>query len=275
MLHNGLHYRVGKVLRINQSENIFQIYCERQSEGQWDVKARRVFIGAGPLGTAEILLNSGFVNNSVKLKDSRWFLFPVLWSGKRFSEMNTIAAAQAFVEVYGATPADDVHFQIYDGSGPTFDHILTHRLKKIPAISMVWNFVKGRLIFVQGMLHSQVSGTIEVAHAELGVRVQGHDGAKSRWASAKAFLIFLRTFGPLGFLPLPVIKFPPLGLGQHVGASFPMKANPGPHETDLHGQWPRVPNLYIIDASSLPDIPPHTITFSIMTNAYRIANHAQ
>ena len=276
MVQNGLEYRVGKVLKVAKYDSIFNIGCVKENGEESNIKAQRAFIGAGPLGTANILLKSGFIKNySVELKDSRYFLFLILWTGARFSAMNTITAAQAFVELYGATPVDDVHLQIYDPSGPTLYRTLAHRLKKMPAKSILLNFVRGRLLLVQGLLHSQVSGTVEVTQTGLGMNVQGHDVVRSRWAIAKAFLTFLRTFGPLGFVPLPAIKFPPLGLGQHAGASFPMKTNPEPYETDLHGQWPGAPNLYIIDASSLPDIPPHTITLSIMTNAYRIANYAQ
>ena len=272
---NGLFYRVVKVMRVSRIENRFRLDCVNEDEDEW-VDARRVFTGAGPLGTAELLLRSNFIKGgSIELKDSRYFLFPVLRVGGRLPAASTIAAASVFVEMYGATPAGDVHLQVYDACGPTFDYLLTNRAKKMPGGSILMDLVRGRLLLIQGLLHSQMSGTIEVTHTSGGLRVRGHEAARSLWPIARAFLTFLRTFAPLGFVPLPVIEFAPLGLGQHVGAAFPMKANPGPLETDLYGQWPDAPGLYIIDASSLPDIPPHTITLSIMTNAYRIATHAK
>ena len=50
---------------------------------------------------------------------------------------------------------------------------------------------------------------------------------------------------------------------------YSMKKEPGYLETFQNGKLNGTKNIYIIDSSNFTTIPPNTITFSLMANAYR------
>jgi choline dehydrogenase-like flavoprotein len=98
---------------------------------------------------------------------------------------------------------------------------------------------------------------------------------KNRRVWRKLFEIMGRMLGSMGALrALPLVPFLKIshgGMGAHIGASFPMKKNPGPLETDMLGRLPRYKAVHIVDASVFSDIPPSTVTMTTMANAFRIA----
>jgi choline dehydrogenase-like flavoprotein len=53
-----------------------------------------------------------------------------------------------------------------------------------------------------------------------------------------------------------------------------MRRHPGPFESDVLGVPSGFTRVHAVDASILPDIPPTTITLTIMANAHRIATRA-
>ena len=79
----------------------------------------------------------------------------------------------------------------------------------------------------------------------------------------------------LGIIPIrPLLKIGVFGEGYHVGSVFPMSQNPQKHSSDNLGRINGFKNLHMIDASILPSIPSTTITFTVMANAYRIAEES-
>ena len=73
-----------------------------------------------------------------------------------------------------------------------------------------------------------------------------------------------------GFFPLPFYKDDNLpGSSMHSGAFFPMGKT-----SDLLGRPDGFKRLHIVDASILPDIPSGSFTFTVMANAYRIAEES-
>ena len=51
-----------------------------------------------------------------------------------------------------------------------------------------------------------------------------------------------------------------------------MSKSPREWQTNTMGQLKGMPAVHIVDASVLPDLPAHSITFIIMANAYRIGS---
>jgi len=79
----------------------------------------------------------------------------------------------------------------------------------------------------------------------------------------------------LGVRPLGPLLQPTLpGRGFHSGGSFPMRAAPGPGETDVLGRPFGRNRTHIVDSSVFPTISATTITLPVMANAWRIGHNA-
>ena len=77
----------------------------------------------------------------------------------------------------------------------------------------------------------------------------------------------------LGMTPVPaMMHLSKLTKSFHYGASFPMKKNPCPLETDLLGRPVGLQRVHLIDSSIFPTIPAGSITPTMMANTYRIAS---
>ena len=64
------------------------------------------------------------------------------------------------------------------------------------------------------------------------------------------------------------------GASYHYGSSFPMKNSSDlfKDHTNLNGELNNNENIYLLDASILPDMPGHPTTFNVCINAARIIN---
>jgi hypothetical protein len=60
------------------------------------------------------------------------------------------------------------------------------------------------------------------------------------------------------------------GDGNHAGAVFPMRDNPGELETDRLGRLTTLKRTHIVDSSVFSTVPAASPTYTIMANAYRI-----
>jgi len=241
--------------------------------------AERLFLGAGVLNSAEIMLRStGRYEAPVEILDSQYFLFPLV---QFFASANVAAEplhtlAQAYVEILDATVSPyTVHLQIYSYNDLLRD--LLHR--KLGALKAIFpeNALLGRFLLAQGYLHSAHSGRIEAHLARAGDRLvlRGRAAADAPTRIRRVLGKFAKTTFSLHAAPLaPLLQITEPGRGFHIGGSFPMAAQPAPGQTDRLGRpfgWTRA---HVIDASLLPSIPATTITQTVMANAFRIGCEA-
>jgi choline dehydrogenase-like flavoprotein len=247
-------------------------------------RARRVFVGAGVLPTAKIVLNSlKAFDTPVRLLDSQYFIYPLL----RFSATPGIESermhttSQAFLEVDDPRVSPHmVHLQVYGYS--TFLHQeLNRTFLKWPLRSAAFRrgFL-GRLMIAQGFVHSNESGSIELTlkkdpndNTFLHVRIC------DRWRGLATILrvgikLLIQSFRTKTIPLIPGLQLPNPGSGYHSGGTFPMKTDPGPLDTDTLGRLPSTDRVHLVDASVLPSVPATSITFTVMANAHRIASLA-
>ena len=247
-------------------------------------RAARVFIGAGVLPTAKIVLNSlQLFDRPVQLLDSQYFIYPLLRFGMtddvETERMHT--ASQVFLEIDDPGVSEHlVHLQIY-GYSPFLHHELKRTFLGWPMrFSSFRRHFLGRLLIAQGFLHSKESGSVGLTlkraadgKAFLDARIQ-----KSRRAFATSLRVgwkLLKQSLKIRAVPLlPGLQFPNPGSGYHSGGTFPMRARPQALETDPLGRLPGIARVHLVDASVLTSIPGTSITFSIMANAHRIATLA-
>jgi len=82
-----------------------------------------------------------------------------------------------------------------------------------------------------------------------------------------------RLRGPLGFRPLAsLLKPTPFGFHGHLAGTLPMRAAPGPLETDASGRLAGTARVFVVDTAGFPTLPAQNLTFTAMANALRVAD---
>jgi choline dehydrogenase-like flavoprotein len=186
--------------------------------------------------------------------------------------------AQIFLEMSACIPGGHpAHLQIYTYND-LYQRVMEKRLGSLARISgRLSDSFLGRLMVVQGYLHSKDSSAISIRldrHAvgdELVLEATINPQAKThvRGISRKLFKCskYLHTI-PL----LPFLQIGKPGEGAHVGGTFPMRHTPRELETDILGRLTGMRKIHIVDASVFPSVPSTTITLSVMANAHRIGS---
>jgi len=240
------------------------------------VAASRVFVACGTISSTRLMLESmGRRQLTRRLRDSLYFTIPMVTSRAApvsvATQGNTLA--QLFVEFEDARILrHTAHLQIY-GYNDIMRSALTKRLPLDPdSIERRLRAVLGRLVFIQGFLHSADSPGLTVTCEAGRVRVVGDDIAAGA-ARVKRLVRRLAACGRhLGMMPVPgLLHVEPPGKSNHLGGSLPMRSDPGELETDTLGRIPKWTRVHVVDASVFPSFPATTVTISIMANAHRIA----
>lgn len=246
--------------------------------------ANRVFVGAGVLPTAWLTLQSlGAFDEPVQMLDSQYFIYPFFRARRTpgVQEEALHSLVQAFVEIDDPTVSRHlVHLEIFSYSDFLKRALFATPLRYFLRFPWVAEQMLGRLLVVQGFLHSRDSGSLRLvlrqnAAGQSRLHVDAQPSARAWWASIKAGLKLAVNAFSLGGMPVvPALQFAEPGRSYHSGGTFPMRAHPGRFETDTLGQPTGLPRVHLLDASVFPSIPATTITLTVMANAHRIATQA-
>jgi len=270
------------VIGFEEGQGGVDVYGGVLGGGSFRMSADRVFLGAGVLPTAAIVLRSlGRYDQPVKLRDSQYFVLPLLsFRGVPGVERERMhASAQAFVEIdEPKISAGLVHLQIYGYSEVVARELMRTLLRWPLKFRRFRNLFLGRLLVAQAFLHSDESGAIDLVLKRLSEDSDEivasvspvHRGKK---VASKVGWKLVKESIPMGMVPfVPAMRFAVPGRGYHSGGSFPMAINPGPGETDRMGRLVGMRRVHLIDSSIFPTIPATSITLSVMANAHRIAS---
>jgi len=247
-------------------------------------QATRVYLAAGVLSTAKILLSS-FENNNVSLsiKSSQYFLFPGLITGKlgKNKSSDNHAMSQLFIKIYGSfLKKNPAHLQMYTKSDFLFESFKS-KVNFLP--SFIINYFKkylDRVVIFQGYLHSHETSSrylhysvdLETKKNKLRISNSKYDRSTKKIVR-KILLQLYKNKSKIGFLTLPFLySIGNFGYGFHVGSSFPMSKNPQGSQSDIYGRPYGLKKIHIVDASIFPSIPASTITYTVMANSYRIGD---
>lgn len=242
--------------------------------------AARVYLAAGVIPSTRILLQSlGAYQRPVTIKDSQYFLVPLMMlrstPGVREESLHTLS--QLFVEVLDpAISPFTVHLQVYSYNDLIGD-VMRRRFGVLGrALAPLLRDFEGRLLVVQGYLHSTHSSSIraELVEGAEGDRLELHAviNADARRVIGRVLRKLMRHGRRLGAVPLwPLLQIGEPGRGFHAGGSFPMRTTPGPLECDVLGRPAGWGRIHVVDATVFPTIAATTITFTAMANAHRIA----
>ena len=257
------------------SEKVFIEGFHRETRAPLAFEAGRVYLAAGVIPTAQILLRSqNAYDQPLTLRDSQYFLFPLVLA-RRTRDVQAEALytlSQLFIELQNfKISRRSVHLQIY-----TYSDIIGHAVRKsLGPLKLFTRQLEERMIVVQGYLHSDESSTIEMKLKRDGekdfLQLEAKLNPETRRTVKKVLRELLLQTRRLGGLVVPpMLQLAEPGRGYHSGGSVPMRENPRPFESDRLGRphgWSRI---HAVDASVLPSVPATTITFSIMANAHRI-----
>lgn len=237
------------------------------------IEGDRLYLAAGVLSTAQLVIASRGGGDVLRLRDSRQFFMPFL-HGFSVSEdpakAERHALAELFVEIL--TPgARSTHAQLYTYND-MFRADLQRNYGRLPFSGAWLGAVARRLIVAQTFLHSDLAPPILISMAGREMRYELDPSPPDRDAAAAAQSTLARALRRLGLFAIaPAARHSGPGASFHAGASLPMKAQPSRLETDIWGRLGGEGRVHIVDASSLPAIPATTITYSAMANASRIA----
>lgn len=236
--------------------------------------ARKVFLAAGALNTARIVLRSSEdFQTRLPILDNPMsciLLFDLAGLGKA-PDLGEGSLAQLNL-IYDDPPTGR-RFQgsLYGTNGPlrsdtlfqsplaASSHLACARVLS-QAMALLMLFYPDRPSESR-RLSLQPSGALEVAYEP-----EPRGEVEARLIAA---LRGARLFGSRGWC-----QYPPPGTSLHFAGSLPMKAKPGRYETDANGRLFGTNRVYISDAACFPTLPSKNHTLTIMANAMRIATRA-
>lgn len=274
----GFKYLPGVLAeRVEEADSEVRVLVKDVHDGSrhW-MSAGKAYVGCGPIGSTALMLASiGKPAEEVVLKDSQYFLAPFALfrgpSGVTSEPLHTLA--QAIVEVISPSICERaVHLLFY-----SYNDLYLRAIRKLcgplfnpmrPLIHKALN----HMMVVQGYLHSDYSGSLGVSwkdSSELALVGYEHPDTKRYF---RAVLRLLRAnWRALGGIPIsPMASLAPIGKSYHLGASFPMSAEPTGWQSDTLGRVRGLQRVHVVDASVLPAIPAQNTTLTAMANAYRI-----
>jgi len=258
----------------------------RSLEGEsFRLSGDKVFVACGVLSTARLMFASlDAYDRPVRALDNCYFLMPLLrYRGRPEAIRERLhTLAQVFIEVSDAAiGSHGVHLQVY-----TYNELYQEELARMMgplrgAMPVIRGGVLGRLLLIQGYLHSDLSAGIQIAlkrgtgGSSPSLDLQGEPNPLTRPALAALGRLLWAERGSMKAVAMSrMLRVGLPGRGFHTGGTFPMRAAPGPFEVDGLGRPHGFTRVHLVDSSIFPSLPATTITLSVMANAHRIGSAA-
>ena len=246
-----------------------------------DIKifAKKLFIGAGPIQTSNIIINSMNKERNLNLAESQNYFVPCFYYGKDFdSNINNQTAGDA--EIISSK-------NIKHNIGPLYfaikydQKLLKMVLKKKLGLlyKLIPNFLIKRIFIVAGLInsdHSTYRAIIKKEDLSLHIIKDYEKEKKLKFEVFNQLSLLGKNYN---FFAVKLLsKFCKFGRSFRLGCSIPMLSEGEIKEnmnnnlyTKKNGEISKFKNVYIIDSSSFKNIPAGDISLTIMANALRIA----
>ena len=247
------------------------------------IAAEKLFIAAGVVPTTTIVAKSlKWFNRSIKIKDSQYFLFPMLTS-KSIQNVTTESIhtlAQLFIEILQPSLCEkNIHLQIY-----TYNKLYSQLLNRWagPFKSALNRHIQaflGKLIIAQGYLHSDYSSELSFELKgdvnQCSIQIRSIPNPQSKQVIGRLIHFLKKEKRLLHATPVSsMLKIAEPGRGFHSGGTIPMSLVPNEGMADELGRPYSLKRVYCVDASVFSSIPSTTITLTAMANAHRIGTNA-
>lgn len=239
----------------------------------------RVFVGAGALGSARIMLNSlKAYNQVVPVKDSAKFALPMLrFPGAEFDWPNTNTLADLFLEMIAPEISDHwMHIQISPLNEKILQSLGMNDERRLNGLKRLAKPLLNRLMVAWCALHSDLSDECELSISPgkgdvPTLNIRAIEIRSKNYARAYSHKLVARGLAFNTLFATPAMMLSSSCSTGHCGGSFPMRERPeAPFETDMQGRLKGWDRVHLIDASTFPSIPGTTIALLIRANARRI-----
>jgi choline dehydrogenase-like flavoprotein len=266
-------------LAIADGEVSVHFHERKQPAVRGELRASRVFVACGATSSTRLVLESlGHTQRAPRLHDSQYFLVPMI---TRRSVPVSVATqgntlAQVFLEFEDERILErTAHLQIYGYNDLMLSPIAARTPLSPERLERLLRRVLGRLVVIQGFLHSHDSPGITLDVGTGGIRLTGDEHAAGETVVGKLLRRLTMNARSLGMVPISkLVQIGQPGKSNHLGGTLPMSLAPGELDTDTLGRVPRWDRVHLVDAAVLPSVPATTVTLSVMANAHRIASAA-
>lgn len=275
--HPKFTYRPGAMVKAFREDNDSATLTLSNGE---TIKGKRIFLAAGVLETARIVLASGAPERQLTLLDSQHAFVPMLHRWRTSGRPDTLpytTLPQIFLEIDNADVSPHlVHSQLYTWNEYFARDLIQNYAFGLPPAKPILRMVANRLIVAQVFLHSDHSARIELglaADGKLTASLNSNPSTPEILSAATKKLS--RAMGRAGMITLGFAARPgPIGSSFHTGGTVPMANKPVSGQSDRLGRPYGLHRVHLVDASVFPSVPATTITFSAMANAHRIGTLA-
>lgn len=259
-------YRPGTIVTsvLEHDDGVVVTYRSGGSTQAGELRADRVYLAAGPIATAEVLINSGLIEEAV-LEDTCTAFVAALSLHQDEPPVPSHALSQWWVK------SSDGQFsaQVY---APNKLHVqrLEERLPVLARAEAFTGSIAVRLHPVIAYLDPKKSDPLRVSKTTTGVRVSGATSSVTKECFAGYLKALAATMLKAGYLlPLAAAEYGQPGAGYHFGCSFPHG-----RATDNWGRLPSMRRVHVVDGSVLPALKVGSVTPTLMANAARIGRES-
>jgi choline dehydrogenase-like flavoprotein len=260
------------VMRYEEREDSVEVTAWNLRTGEQEkVRGKNLILAAGTLGSTKIVLESqGDYISRLPVLDNPMTCIPLIRPAAIGSLIDVHEGAVGELNMIYEEPTRELlQATIYGTTGPLRSDVLFELPFSIranlawaryifPATVLVMLFYPGRHKG-EDTIHLTPKGVLEIQ--------------SSKWKGCpRAETRIIRAFRKIGFYgSLQICQYPPMGTSLHYAGTLPMRAEPGPYQTDSRGRLYGARRVYVSDGACFSKLPAKNLTFTIMANAMRIA----
>jgi len=238
------------------------------------IRCSRVAVAAGPISSTALALSALSVEVA-ELRDSQAFTLPMLVRRNLGSEISTMSLPTNFVEaICRQTKKIVSHMQIYPHGQE-----MKLALDSLTGIKffdrLVSKLAFPHAVVAHGFLDSSNSGRLQIrkliqsAGDQIEFSVTGISNPNSALVIKSIGRQLSIALSRKGIVPLTQLAhLSKVGGSFHIGASFPVSRDTGEGKSDSFGRPYQLNRIHLVDASSMPSIPPHSPTLTAMAHAH-------
>jgi hypothetical protein len=219
----------------------------------------KVFVACGAIASCALLQRSGLAPKKVSLRDTQVFYSAYYLWEKRNENSKSLELAQLFVR-----KSDLVHVSIYEFSSQFLDRA---RLIIGPFVKLIPKRFWSHIVAGIGFINSTQSGTLILEYKNQRTFVTQQLNRRSKREIRKCLSVVRGGLTRIGLFQLPfLMQVPNVGASYHVGVA-------NVHGEALFATSGKIQNypqfeVFVMDSSSLAELPVGPITATVMAAAY-------
>lgn len=254
-----------KVQNYIEKKKFVEINCVNiRTKKKLTFKCKKLLLGCGAFQTSKILFNSEKISRlklrETKLIPSVWFVKDKIKKNHKLTFLFNITYLNRF----------KFHSQVYKIDMDLFKKLESNLpiLKFFPGI--VKKFIMNNFLIIFTYINQNNSNELILRKKKQKTYLKKKTKILYSYSNIKSLITRIFSNQIKNIFSLTSFKF---GYGYHFGSSLPMSGSRKMNNSDHLGRPFGKKRIHIIDSSILPEIPVNTISYTVMANAYRIADN--